>query len=191
MSVLLMGDDANGQESRRLQQDVYVLTRSFASREKHLRELEQFRTTLPGNNRVLFLPDPLSNEIPSYHANVPLEVRQWLRTRQDVVNVRHWRHPNGLDQPEVPLSNTEYLPGQYVVSCRNFEQLEKHIAELQEFSASIDPHISLNIRRAPQFVGLDLGYNYYANLPGEILEWVKGRDEVINIAPKTLEKLND
>jgi hypothetical protein len=112
MSVLRLGSDPNG-ERKHLNKttralttcpldekpdgaEVYVLLRSFEAREIHLRELDAFRAELPGSNPVHFLPDPLSDIVPSYHASMPLKVRRWIETRQEVVDVRRFRHPNGL-----------------------------------------------------------------------------------------------
>ncbi|KAJ7110907.1 hypothetical protein C8R44DRAFT_883370 [Mycena epipterygia] len=177
LSTLFLGQVENPQHPRNPLHDVYVLLRSFHARDQHLEQLEQFQATLSTNDRVLFLPDPLSKEIPSYHANVPFEVHRWLKARQEVVDIRRFRNPNGLDQDDDTHSNEKYVLDKYSVRCRNEEELERHLAELEQFSASRNPRTPLDVRRLPGFP------SYFGTLRAEILEWVKEQDEVINITP--------
>jgi hypothetical protein len=89
--------------------------------------------------------------------------------------------PRNPDQFEGPGHGYEYARDIYCVACRNREQLEKHIAELEAFYASQHPETSLSLRRTDGSAYLGFGYN--ATLPPDVLEWVKGRDEVIRIRP--------
>ncbi|KAJ7920209.1 hypothetical protein B0H13DRAFT_2319710 [Mycena leptocephala] len=194
MSVLLLGEKFDD-EIPASQRELYVLTRSFEARDQHLRELEAFRAQLPGYNAVQFLPDPLSTTLPSYHAAMPYEVRLWVESRQEVVEARRFRNPNGLDQYDGPKIGSGYVePDVFWVTCRNREQREKHIAELVEFAGARCPQTPLNLSRKEDKINLPRQYElyvagYYARLLPEILEWVKGRDEVIRIAPELWDAL--
>jgi hypothetical protein len=94
------------------------------------------------------------------------------------------------DQFEGPENRDEYVRDRYEVACRNREQLERHIAELEDFYASQHPETPLgHIWRTTDLdiqvagISANLGFSYIATLPPDVLEWVKGRDEVIRIRP--------
>jgi hypothetical protein len=94
------------------------------------------------------------------------------------------------DQFEGPENRDEYVRDRYEVACRNREQLERHIAELEDFYASQHPETPLgHIWRTTDLdiqvagISANLGFSYIATLPPDVLEWVKGRDDVIRIRP--------
>ncbi|KAJ7167299.1 hypothetical protein C8R43DRAFT_1121736 [Mycena crocata] len=192
MSALLLGDDAYIDENKRFaRREVFVLLRSFQARDKHLREMEAFRAKLPTGepNVIQFLPDPLSYTVPSYHAAMPYEVKKWVMTRQEVVDVRRFRHPNGLDQSD--SSTAIYAPDRYSVRFRNLEQLRKHVIELDQFRAARKPlPPPLNIQPTATMT-MGAGFSYMVTLPDDILEWVKGRDEVIGMGREALPSFGD
>ncbi|KAJ7167278.1 hypothetical protein C8R43DRAFT_945720 [Mycena crocata] len=188
MSVLLLGNDAYIDDDKPFaRREIYVLLRSFQARDQHLKEMETFRDQLPGQNVIQFLPDPLSDTVPSYHAAMPYEVKKWVKTRQEVVNVRRFRHPNGLDQHD--YAKAEYIPDRYYVWFRNRDQMEKHVAELQLFCASRDaplPHVDIIPTTTTELGG---GFGHIMTVPEDVLQWVMGSDEVINVAPDELLEL--
>ncbi|KAJ7043776.1 hypothetical protein C8F04DRAFT_1229250 [Mycena alexandri] len=170
----------------------YVLLRSFEERERHLQELEAFMETMPLASRATFLPDSMSGEIPSYYANMPEVVQKWIWRRHEVVNISRFRHSSGLDQPQEPLSDGPgYAPNRYTVRCRNEEELDRHLGELEAYcrakGENYDAFNCLSWFKTngayylPNFT--PDSFLYVATLRPRVLEWVNSRNEVITIEP--------
>ncbi|KAJ6587645.1 hypothetical protein DFH09DRAFT_1074858 [Mycena vulgaris] len=174
MSGLPMGEHPS--DDRPSPRAIYVLLRSFEARVRHLRELEEFRAQLPGHNTVQFLLDPLSEAVPSYHAVVPRDVRGWIETRQELQNMHKKHSSDGiLDQSDGQGIGYEYAPDEYTVSCRNSEQLEKHITELEAYAASRNRQTPLKFWRTSELYA-SAGFGYYATLPHDLLDSTRLED---------------
>ncbi|KAJ7167300.1 hypothetical protein C8R43DRAFT_1160770 [Mycena crocata] len=177
--VLLLGNDVYIDDNKPFaRREIYVLLKSFQDRDQHLKEMETFRDHLPGENAIQFLPDPLSDTIPSYHAAMPYEVKKWVKTRQEVVN-------------DADSQSIEYIPDRYYVWFRNREQMEKHVAELQLFCASRDPPLPCVDIIPTTTTELGGGFGHIMTVPEDVLQWVMCRDEVINVAPDEFLELCD
>ncbi|KAJ7167267.1 hypothetical protein C8R43DRAFT_945706 [Mycena crocata] len=174
----------------------YVLIRSFHEREQHLRELEEFMKQLASQPAKIFLPDPLSTDIPSYHANLPPEVQKWVQGRNEVVNISTHRHPNGLDQSEESLHMRDvFVPNRYDMLCRNVVELDSHLTELEIQAGGEDIELYSMYRSLNAMGGymatLPPPSTYSATLSPQLLQWVKGRGEVINIQPSPQQGYGD
>ncbi|KAJ7203975.1 hypothetical protein C8J57DRAFT_1485527 [Mycena rebaudengoi] len=154
----------------------YVLLRSFEARTQHLHALDALAKTLSAESQAVFFPDPLSNEIPSYRANLPRQLEKWVRTRPEVTRISKHRHPSGIDRPEEPPTEWGYVPDRYWVWFRNSAELELNLAELKLVAPDTDLKI-LNMLPLCAYV---------ATLNADLLEWVKSKDEVINIEPTVI-----
>ncbi|KAJ7043735.1 hypothetical protein C8F04DRAFT_1366920 [Mycena alexandri] len=190
----------------------YVLLRSFDERERHLQELEicitgysiakarrpkQTHTELrPAQlNFVQLWGDPL---VLRQHAPSGTEVGLGSTRGRKYIDVPTSKVLGGslggprptaemdhyIDRPEEPPSNG-YIPNHCTVRCRNKEELERHLEELDAYcrvkGEDYEAFDCLDrYKRLPDFT--PDSFIYIANLKPEVLEWVKGRDEVITRA---------
>ncbi|KAJ6458359.1 hypothetical protein C8R47DRAFT_1227100 [Mycena vitilis] len=143
--------------------------------------------TLPLGSRAQFLQDPLGQQFPAYRATLPVVVDEWVRSRREVVRISTYRHPSGIDQKEAHPEKEQYEPGRYTVSFRNVAEKERHIEELKAQAVDEDLGIwdwqQVLAEQVVKQLSLTPPTRYSATLNPEILEWVKSRDEVINIEP--------
>ncbi|KAJ6458367.1 hypothetical protein C8R47DRAFT_1245409 [Mycena vitilis] len=166
--------------------DMFFSAASQTERATCWQELETFMDTLPLGSRAQFLEDPLG---PGSTSQPIVLHYQSSWTNGCGADAKWVVFDAGLaDQKEAHPEKEQSKPGRYTVSFRNAAEKERHIEELKAQAADEDLGIwdwqRVLTEQVVKELSLTPPTRYSTTLSPVILEWVKSRDEVINIEPE-------